>query len=48
MLPPRASEPCRATVSLKVHTTRKPHPGVHDVEAIVNGLTHPIGSFRVA
>ena len=46
-LPPRAGEAFRATVSLKVHTTRKPHPGVHDVDVIVNGKTHPIGSFRV-
>jgi 3-methyladenine DNA glycosylase AlkC len=46
-LPPRAREAFRATVSLKVHTTRKPQPGVHDVDVIINGMTHRIGSFRV-
>lgn len=47
-LAPRDRASFRATVSLKVHTTRKPQPGVHDVDVVVNGVTHPIGSFRVA
>jgi 3-methyladenine DNA glycosylase AlkC len=47
-LPPRGRAAFRTTVSLKVHTTRKPQPGVHDVDVIVNGIAHPIGSFRVA
>jgi len=47
-LAPRARDSFRATVSLKVHTTRKPHPGVHDVDVIVNGIAHRIGAFRVA
>ena len=46
-LPPRGHEVFRATVSLKVHTTRKPQPGVHQVDAIVNGTPHRIGAFRV-
>lgn len=46
-LPQRGRAAFRTTVSLKVHTTRKPQPGVHDVDVIVNGMTHPIGSFRV-
>ena len=46
-LPPRGRDAFSATVSLKVHTTRKPQPGVHAVEVIVNGTAHPIGSFRV-
>jgi 3-methyladenine DNA glycosylase AlkC len=46
-LPPRDRAAFRTTVSLKVHTTRKPQPGVHEVEVIVNGMTHPIGSFSV-
>jgi hypothetical protein len=46
-LPPRGHEAFRATVSLKVHTTRKPRPGVHNVDATINGTTYPIGAFRV-
>jgi 3-methyladenine DNA glycosylase AlkC len=47
-LAPRERAAFRATVSLKVHTTRKPRPGVHEVDVVVNGIAHPIGSFRVA
>lgn len=36
------------TISLAVHTTRKPNPGRHAVEVIVNGAIHPIGHFTVA
>jgi 3-methyladenine DNA glycosylase AlkC len=46
-LPPRGRAAFRTTVSLAVHTTRKPQPGVHQVEVIVNGTAHGIGSFRV-
>lgn len=46
-LPRRGHETFRVTVSLKVHTTRTPQPGVHAVDAIVNGTPHRIGSFRV-
>lgn len=46
-LPARGHEAFRATVSLKVHTTRTPQPGVHEVDVIVNGKPHRIGSFRV-
>ena len=46
-LPPNGRESFRATISLAVHTTRKPQPGAHAVDVIVNGITHPIGSFRV-
>lgn len=46
-LPPRGHETFRVTVSLKVHTTRKPQPGLHDVDVIVNGKAHRLGSFRV-
>jgi 3-methyladenine DNA glycosylase AlkC len=46
-LPPNGRESFRATISLAVHTTRKPQPGAHAVDVIVNGMTHPIGSFRV-
>lgn len=34
-------------ISLAVHTTRKPHPGEHRVDVILNGRSSPIGSFQV-
>ncbi|MBL8960222.1 MAG: DNA alkylation repair protein [Gemmatimonadetes bacterium] len=34
-------------VSLAVHTTRKPYPGRHRVDAQVNGLPYHLGSFVV-
>jgi hypothetical protein len=34
-------------VSLAVHTTRVPRPGVHPVDVVVNGIAHRIGSFQV-
>jgi 3-methyladenine DNA glycosylase AlkC len=46
-LPPRSRQAFRATVSLKVHTTRKPQPGMHDVDVLINGMPFPIGAFRV-
>jgi 3-methyladenine DNA glycosylase AlkC len=35
------------SVSLAQHSTRTHHPGRHDVEAIVNGTAHPVGSFTL-
>lgn len=35
------------TVSLAVHTTRRPHPGDHAVEVLINGKATPVGSFEV-
>jgi hypothetical protein len=34
-------------VSLAVHTTRKPQPGRHAVDVIVNGATLALGEFDV-
>jgi 3-methyladenine DNA glycosylase AlkC len=34
-------------VSLAVHTTRKPNPGKHAVDVIVNGTAVPVGAFSV-
>ncbi len=34
-------------ISLAVHTTRKPYPGRHAVEALINGRTFPLGAFTV-
>lgn len=34
-------------VSLAVHTTRKPRPGRHVTEVLVNGEPIPLGEFEV-
>ncbi|MCK6438854.1 MAG: DNA alkylation repair protein [Planctomycetes bacterium] len=34
-------------VSLAVHTTRKPRPGTHKVDIVVNGIAMKAGSFEV-
>ncbi len=46
-LPARGRVTCRGRVSLKVHTTRKPYPGRHRIEARVNGHAIPVGEFVV-
>ena len=46
-LPPRGRVELRARVSLAVHTTRRPRPGTHAVDAVVNGTAMRIGSFEV-
>lgn len=38
---------CRKTISLAVHTTRRPYAGEHVVEALVNGRARPLGAFVV-
>ncbi len=44
---PSATSTVRKSVSLRVHSTRTPYVGEHRVEALVNGATHPVGSFSV-
>ncbi len=44
---PGRSVTVRKTVSLAQHSTRTHHSGTHVVEAIVNGVTAPIGSFEL-
>jgi 3-methyladenine DNA glycosylase AlkC len=46
-LPAQGEVRLRTGISLAVHTTRTPHPGVHRVDLIVNGRSYPVGSFRV-
>ena len=46
-LPKGGKVELQTRVSLAVHTTRKPKPGVHAVDVIVNGATTRIGSFQV-
>ena len=35
------------TISLAVHTTRKPYPGKHAVDLMLNGEPRPLGAFTV-
>ncbi len=37
----------RTSVSLAVHTTRKPQPGRHAVDVIINGTPQRVGAFEV-
>ena len=46
-LPARGEIELSTSVSLGVHTTRKPQPGRHAVDVIVNGKAIPIGAFEV-
>jgi 3-methyladenine DNA glycosylase AlkC len=42
-----ASLPCTVTISFAEFTTRKHYPGVHRVEALINGGVFPLGEFSV-
>jgi 3-methyladenine DNA glycosylase AlkC len=44
-LPARERVRLAASVSLAVHTTRKPHSGRHEVEVLINGHAIPVGFF---
>ena len=46
-VPARGRVEFSSSVSLAVHTTRKPRPGRHSIDVIVNGTATPIGSFQV-
>ena len=46
-LPPRAEAQFRTAFSLKIHTTRRPQPGRHRVDVLVNGQRFAAGSFEV-
>jgi 3-methyladenine DNA glycosylase AlkC len=46
-LPPRGRIDLRTSFSLAVHTTRKPRPGTHAVDVVVNGAARRAGSFEV-
>jgi hypothetical protein len=37
----------RRTVSLRQHTTRKHHPGRHEVDVLVNGVVRPGSAFEL-
>jgi len=46
-LPPRGEAELSTRISLAVHTTRKPRPGRHEVDVVVNGEATRVGSFQV-
>jgi 3-methyladenine DNA glycosylase AlkC len=46
-LAPGETAALRKTVSLAEQTTRKPYPGEHAVEVLLNGEPAPLGSFAV-
>jgi 3-methyladenine DNA glycosylase AlkC len=46
-LPPRGQVELQTRISLAVHTTRKPRPGTHAVDVLVNGEARRAGSFEV-
>ena len=46
-LPPTGRVSLASEISLAVHTTRKPRPGRHAVELVVNGQATPLGVFQV-
>jgi 3-methyladenine DNA glycosylase AlkC len=46
-LPARGTREMRARISLRVHTTRKPQPGLHAVDVLLNGQALRIGAFHV-
>lgn len=46
-LPGRGTAQLGASFSLAVHTTRKPMPGTHRVDVLVNGVALPAGAFEL-
>lgn len=46
-LEPKGRAEFRKAISLAVHTTRRPYPGEHLVEAQLNGRIQRVGAFRV-
>jgi 3-methyladenine DNA glycosylase AlkC len=46
-LAPRESVTLSTRVSFAPMTTRKPYPGLHRVEALINGIVFPLGSVAV-
>jgi 3-methyladenine DNA glycosylase AlkC len=47
MLPARDRVELQTRITMAVHTTRKPQPGNHAVDVIVNGTAKRVGSFAV-
>jgi len=47
VVPPGGRVPLQTRVSLAVHTTRKPRPGRHTVDVLLNGERRRLGAFEV-
>jgi 3-methyladenine DNA glycosylase AlkC len=47
MLAPQGKVELQTSISLAVHTTRVPRPGIHAVDVVVNGKALRAGSFQV-
>jgi 3-methyladenine DNA glycosylase AlkC len=47
VLAPRERVDFRTPISLAIHTTRKPRPGIHLVDVLMNGEAQRAGSFEV-
>ena len=47
VLEPSAEIELGGTVSFETLTTRRPYPGRHRIEVLVNGLAHPLAEFDV-
>lgn len=47
LLPPGGRAEFATSISLAVHTTRKPQAGRHRVDVVVNGKAIPLGAFHV-
>lgn len=46
-LGPKTRTALRGSISFRVHTTRKPHPGAHLVELSINGQAFRLGVVRI-
>ena len=45
---PGETDIVRKSISVAQHSTRTHYPGEHQVEIVINGATHPAGSFTLA
>jgi len=47
VLPPSARIELGSTVSFETLTTRRPYPGRHRIDVLINGVAHPLAEFDV-
>jgi hypothetical protein len=47
VLEPAARIELGSSVSFETLTTRKPYPGRHRIDVLVNGVAHPLAEFEV-
>lgn len=46
-LGPLETQRMSKTISLTAMTTRRHYPGIHEVDVVLNGAVHPLGSFEL-